>query len=285
MTRKNLILLLGIIFLTSCSVQEILKNAGISKPVVKYENVKISALSFEGVDLVFDFSIDNPNALGINLAGFNYDVNINGTSFVSGNQEEKISIPSRGKNNIQIPVSLSFSELVKTYKSFSNRDSIDYGLAGSFAFDLPVIGKVSVPYSASGNFPMLKIPSVSVSALKLNNINLLGAEVLLKLDCENPNKFDLGLDGFDYSFGVAGNEWINSNYTKKVSLKSGGNAEISIPIKLNFLQVGSSVYSLLTGNSKLDYFLKGDMNVSSGLPILGKQIIKLDKSGKVNLLK
>ena len=283
--KKTITILILLLFISACSVQEILKNAGVSKPVVKYEKVNITGLSFDGIDLMFDFSIDNPNALGINLAGFDYNVKINNNSFVSGNQEKKISIPSRGKNNIQIPVSLSFSELINTYKSFSDRDSVDYGLAGSFAFDLPVIGKVSVPYSTSGNFPMLKIPSISVSELKLNKINLLGAEVLLKLDCENPNKFDLGLDGFDYSFGIAGKEWINSNYTKKVSLKSENKAEIDIPIKLNFLQVGSSVYSLLTGNSKLDYFLKGDLNVSSGLPMLGKQVIKLDKSGKVSLLK
>lgn len=282
---KGIFFILPVLFLFSCSVQEILKTAGVSKPIVKYERVKISGLSFDGIDLMFDFSINNPNALGVSLAGFDYDVEINGNSFISGEQDKKITIPSKGKDIIQIPVSLSFSELIGTYKSFADRDSVDYGLAGSFAFDLPVIGKVSVPYSASGNFPLLKIPSISVEELKLKDISLLGAEVVLKLNCENRNNFDLGIDGFNYSFGIAGNEWINSGFSKKLSLKSGKESEITIPIKLNFLQVGSSVYNLLTGNSELDYFLKGDFNVTSGLPLLGRQIINLNKNGKINLLK
>lgn len=279
------ILISCLIFLSACSVQEIMQTAGVSKPTVKYENVSISSLSFESIGLVFDFSINNPNALGVTLAGFDYDVKINNNSFVSGDQQKELTIPSRGKNNIQIPVTLSFTELVNMYKSFADRDSVDYGLSGSFAFNLPVLGKVSVPYSAAGNFPMIKIPSVSISNLKMENLSLLGAELVLKLNCSNPNKFDMGLNGFDYSFGIAGSEWVNSKYTKKLSLKSGGSSEIAIPIKLNFLQVGSSVYNLLKGNSELDYFLKGDMNISTGLPLLTSELLHLNKSGKIKLSK
>lgn len=285
MKSKNLLIPLLALFLVSCSVQEIMKTAGISKPIVKFQNMKIDDLSFEDVNLLFNFTIDNPNAIGIDLAGFNYDVKISDNSFVAGNQDKGLKIQSRGQSTMQIPVKLNFSELVGMYNALKSRDSVDYKLSGDFIFNLPVLGNVSVPYATAGMLPVIKIPAISIGELKLNNLSLLGADVLLKLNCDNPNAFDVGINGFDYILKVAGKEWAKSNSRKMVKLNSKGQSEIEIPIKLNFLQVGQSVYQLLTGNAKLDYDLTGNFNLETSLPYLSKEAINIVKSGQINLTK
>lgn len=186
---------------------------------------------------------------------------------------------------MQIPVKLNFSELVGMYNALKSRDSVDYKLSGDFIFNLPVLGNVSVPYATAGMLPVIKIPAISIGELKLNNLSLLGADVLLKLNCDNPNAFDVGINGFDYILKVAGKEWAKSNSRKMVKLNSKGQSEIEIPIKLNFLQVGQSVYQLLTGNAKLDYDLTGNFNLETSLPYLSKEAINIVKSGQINLTK
>ncbi|MBU1099214.1 MAG: LEA type 2 family protein [Bacteroidetes bacterium] len=271
------------LLLISCSVQEIMKTAGISEPIVKFQSMKIDNLSFEDVNLLFNFSIDNPNAIGIDLAGFNYDVEISNNSFVAGNQDKGLSIASRGQSTMQIPVKLNFTELVGMYKVLKSKDSVDYKLSGDFIFDLPVLGNVRVPYATAGNLPIIKVPSISIGELKLNNLNLLGAEVLLRVKCDNPNAFSVGINGFDYILKIAGKEWVQSNSNQKIKLNSHGQSEIEIPIKLNFLQVGQSVYQLLTGNAKLDYNLVGNFNLETSLPYLKNEVVNIVKNGEINL--
>ena len=141
------------LLITSCSVKEIMQNVGVSKPTVSFDNVSINDISFDGLTLLFDFKVNNPNAIGIILSGFDYDLKINKSSFLAGNQDKGLSIKSKGSSVIQIPVSVTFKELIATYQSLKSKDSTDYSLAGSVLFNLPVLGNIKVPLCNSGHFP------------------------------------------------------------------------------------------------------------------------------------
>lgn len=72
--------------------------------------------------------VKNPNAIGIQLGGFDYEFQVEKMPFFSGDQSNTISIPAIGNVLVQIPISFTFEELQKAFSSLAGKDSTDYTL-------------------------------------------------------------------------------------------------------------------------------------------------------------
>lgn len=286
MSRKYFVaaaIIVGCCIVLSCSVQQILDELNVQKPDVRLKDVKLSGLSFDAADLVFDFTIQNPNGIGIQLAGFNYDFQINDNSFLSGNQEKGLAVAARGQSSIQLPLSLKYQDIFQTYNSLQNRDSSDYALFCEFIFDLPILGPVKIPLKKSGHFPVIKMPSIKIRNLKLNRLTLSGADLALNIEMKNPNTFKLFLDQLDYQFFVNQKEWIRGEKVESVTLNDNGTSVLQIPIRLNLIQMGQSVYQIISGQSNIDYDFQGHLNLSTSHPLLGKSKLPFDKIGRLKI--
>ncbi|MCG8606123.1 LEA type 2 family protein [bacterium] len=282
--KRGYILLLALpllpLMLGCSSVQEMVKS-GIQKPSVEFVGAKMTGLSFADVDLLFDLKVTNPNVVGITLAGFDYDFLINSRSFVQGNQEEGLSIASKGESTVQIPVSLQFAEIYKTFSNFGDKDSATYEIKTGFSFELPILGTQRIPVSKSGSLPLLKLPRLSVESLKISSLGLTGVDLELNLKLDNPNAFSFNLDAIKYEFDVNNSQWLNgtSSETSRIGAEDAGN--LRIPISLNFLQIGRSVYQLLNGSEPLQYRLKGEFDLGLSIPLLGQVTLPFDRTGVI----
>jgi LEA14-like dessication related protein len=282
---KIIILLLIFIIPISCSYKELLDKANIQKPVVNVEDVKFNGLSFDAVDLLFNLNVHNPNSVGVSLAGFDYDFKINENSFISGVNTDGLQLNSKASNNVQIPITLKFNDLMQTFKTLANQDSSAYNLACSFSFDLPILGTVKVPVSKSGNFPVLKLPSIGLDGIKLDKLNFTGADLKLKIKMKNNNAFKLFVNNFKYQFASNGNQWISGLNENKLEVSEKGESMIEIPVSLNFLQMGRSIYQMISGDQDFDYQLLGDVDFSTSVPLIGQVKLPFDKTGKIKITK
>jgi len=166
MRRIWLLLIISLLFyLVQCAdVLKVLNQATVQKPAVKITNTQLAALSFDRADLLFDIEIDNPNSVGVSLAGFDYDLLLNEQSFLKGDQQKQMEIKARDKATIQFPLTLDFMDLYNTYQRLKEEEDVGYTLKTGFSFDLPVLGVVRIPVSTSGRVPMIKIPSIRFSS-------------------------------------------------------------------------------------------------------------------------
>lgn len=277
----SMLLILGVI-LQGCSTVNQMLNS-LQRPGVAVDRVRISGLSFDDIDLLFDLKVNNPNNVKISLAGFDYDFFLNGNSFVKGQQDKGLNIEAGGESIVEVPISLRFADVYQTYNSLKNDDSTDYELRLGFAFDIPVLGDVRVPVSKKGMLPMVKFPSFSIHSLKLDRLSLGGADLKLQIAVDNPNAFALNLDKMDYRFNVNGNSWIDGQSQHVMQLNQKGQGIIDIPISLDFVKVGQSVYQMLTGNSQLNYNFSGDFDVSTSIVEFGKVNLPVEKTGSISL--
>ncbi|MBN1893115.1 LEA type 2 family protein [bacterium] len=270
-----------LLLLSGCAEVQQLLN--VQKPALAVDRVRLTSLSLDAVGLVLDVAIQNPNAMAVNLAGFDYDFKLNALSFVKGNQNKPLEIPAKGSGKIEIPVTLGFREIYNTYQSLKDTDSTDYSIAAGLSFNLPVLGPVRVPVSAGGQLPLIKIPKVSVTSLRLNRMGLTGADLELNLSVENPNAFSFVMNALKYDFSVNGLTWMKGSRTQAVSMNKKGKAQVTIPVSLNLLQMGETVIQLLRGGSDLNYQLDGNLDLKAALPLLGSVSLPLDLSGSVPL--
>ena len=267
----------------SCSYQELMEAIDIKRPQVRFDAVQLTGLSFDRADLLFTFDVLNPNGLGVSMAGFDYDLKVNTHSFLSGQVEQALKVPANGKGQIRLPLSLNFKDLYALSRDLRAQDSTAYALQCGFSFDLPVLGVVRVPAKHHGHVPNIKLPVIALKELKVKKMSLGGAELALRLSVKNPNAFSLNLKGLDLDFSVNGNALLQSHQSHALVVEEAGQNIVEIPIAMNFLQMGSAVYDMLTGNKSLNYGLKGAADIQSALPLIGRVKLPIDQAGTFKL--
>jgi len=283
---RLVIFLLIIIFLSQCAdLMKVLQKGSIENPDVRISKTKISGLSFDQVDLVFDIEIKNPNPIGISLAGFDYDLQLNNNSFLKGEQNKQLEIKANDIATIQLPLTLLYDNIFKTYKSLKNEDKITYSLKTGLSFDLPVLGPVRIPVSTSGDVPTIKLPAISLQSLKLKRLSLTGAEFDLAIGINNPNSWGIIINTLHYGLTINQAKWANGQTSEKIDIRGKNENILHIPFSLNFLQIGASLYQEISSGGNLDYQFNGNAKLSSSLEMLGDFNLPFDLSGKVDLTK
>ena len=272
--------------LSSCSVFRGVISERVKEPQVDFVDAKIAGLSFSGVDLLFDLRVKNPNKIGINLAGFDYDLLLGGSSFLTGDQTRGIEIPSLGEEIIQLPINLSFFDIYKTFQNLRDQGLSNYQIKCGFSFDLPVLGAVRIPVSKSGEFPLIKIPKISLESLKIEKLNLTSADMKLRLKLSNPNAFAMMFKGGNYQLKLnEQNIFSGMMAGKDIQIMENGNGIIEMPFSIDFLNVGKSAYLMLSGNKSLNYGLNGNFNLGTSLPLMEKADFPFELSGKTDLMR
>jgi len=285
MRTKVIMSVLLLLSFNSCGLKELIQTANMSKPSAKLENVKVQALTFSSIDLLFEIKIDNPNPVAIKLLSFDYDLKIEDNSFVKGNQNNGFSIDPNASSVVKIPISLGFKELFSTIKTLTTSDSAGYKLAGNLEFDLPILGALKMPYSTTGKLPVFRLPAISFGSIKLNSISFTGAEINLSLKVENKNPLGISIDKIAYALNVNDRPWVSSLSNNSIEVGAKSISEVAIPIKLNFAEIGRSVSDIISGNSDMKFKLQGDMDFKSVNDLLPKSVIEFMEEGKTKLIR
>ena len=279
------ICILGLLMPTACStIGSLAGQAGVRAPEANFSEVRLKKLSFDRVDLELDLRVTNPNSLSIRLAGFSYDLFIDEQSFLRGKEDREVTLAANGESTIPLPLTLSFDHLYAVFQELHQKDAAEYQLRCALFFDLPVLGRVEIPASNTGVIPLPKIPSVKIQALSLQRLSLSGADLVLRVQMENPNAFAMALEGMQYQLFVDDQAWASGETGKRVPLAEKGNGLVEIPISLDLLRMGTSIRSLLTGSEPLSIRLLGDLDMSSSMPPLDRTHLPFDLRGNTEVI-
>lgn len=271
------------LFLLSCAaIQELTK---IQQPTLQVQNVRFKGMTFETLDLAFDVKINNPNPMAATLAGFDYDFLIEGASFLKGDQNQQMRIEAAGESMLEVPLTLTFNDLYKTFQALKDQDSSAYKIDLGLTFNLPILGNTRIPVSKQGTLPMVKLPAIKVGSLKLKKLSLTTADLELNLNVDNANAFSLLLNKLNYNLAINGQNWATGTTQQQLQITKKGASSIAIPVSLNLFEMGKTVYNLIAGNTNLNYRLTGDLDLKSSLPLLGQVNLPIDQAGQLNILK
>lgn len=276
--KKLICAVLTISFLAGCNTLRDLAN--VQKPSVRYESVAIQDLSFRDVTLLFDFEITNPNSFGVSADQYQYEFLVNGNEFVTGVRNERLRIDRNSTTTIQVPVSLTFSEVYNTIGSVAGNDSLSYRLATEVQFDIAGVGSQRVPVSAEGQLPIPKLPRVELNSFNVEELSLSGAEMVATFRMENPNIFGITFANTSYKLQVNGREWLNTRLERNIALNSSESELVSLPIRLDSSQMGSVLMDMLSGETEFEYRLSGSAEVSADIRgFTGMETISFDRTG------
>jgi len=282
----SLLIACTIVISSSCSsVKQLMKSVKIQPPKVEVESAKLTKLSFSGLDLLFNLNISNPNQVGLKLSGFSYELLINDTPFVAGNQTQELEIAAKDESTVQLPVTMEYKKLFDTFRSLIKEQRSSYELRCVFTFDVPVIGDVSVPVNKEGEFPVLRFPEIGFDTLRIVRLGLTTATLELNVFVSNPNPIGLSVEDLVYSLSINGDFWASGSRMETSVIPSNGRGILSVPIEIRVLDVGRSAFALVEKEESARFQLNGAVGFSTTLPIMGHTDLPFELSGSLRIRK
>ncbi|MBI5116152.1 LEA type 2 family protein [Candidatus Poribacteria bacterium] len=171
------------------------------RPTVQAVRPRVTAIDFHGVNMAFDVDIRNPLPVVLPSPRVRYGIEIQGSDFVSSEMAAAAELPARGVGTVSFPVRLSYHDLWRTYKSLGNASEVSYTLHGAFV--LAALGQsFEVPVSHSGSVPILQPPLLTALKVRLADVSLSKATVIVDSEIKNPNVFPLGIGSLRYTLDL-----------------------------------------------------------------------------------
>lgn len=253
------------------------------QPDVAVDSARLGAVSFDSAELLADVRIDNPNPVSVNLAGFDYDLQLAGRSMLAGERRRALRIGANEAASIEVPLKIDFADVRDIVRDVGSRDEIDYTLAMGLDIDVPVLGMRTIPATTSGTLPVPSMPSVSLERLRVDELGWSGARATLELVVDNPNTFGLDLDRLNYDLAVNGDAWLSGDEGMTASVPAKGTGRVNIPVQLDFATIGRGAYRLLTGSGDFNYALDGNLEGVAGDARLGAFDFDFNRRGEAGI--
>ena len=269
-------LIIFISVMVSCAaVKDLVK-----KPTVKFRQMSISAITLSDINLKFDFDLINPNGFGITLTDYNYQLDVNAVKFLTGDQGMQTAIPAKGMTTFSIPVTINYQNLFKTVASLVGQDEVGLQVQGNVSIKTPIT-PFTIPFSKSETIPLFKKPDINITSLKMKDVTLWDTKLVLDLEIKNPNVISLDINTLKHKFSISGNKILETQISEVMSLQKKGVSTLSIPITVNFKELGSAIKDVLA-KGNVDYRFEGEMAL--GLPG-GPVKMPFDRSGSIKITK
>lgn len=247
----------------------------VREPRVTYENMELKDFSlFEGT-VLFNLRIDNPNPIGFLLERVSYDLKLDDKDFIAGVLDQGINLRANGSEPFQLPVTVNFMKLFQNVSDFVKKDEVPYDLSGTFN-----IYMFTIPFRARGKLPVPRIPEISLQNIDVKELSLNGVNLLCNVKLKNPNDFTIGLSGLKYGLSLGDKELLSGETAEQRSIGKKGQTILSIPLHLNIVELGQTLYKNISRKKSTSYTLQGSMTFD--VPSIGLKSIPFSQKGNVS---
>lgn len=234
MLKKIILLALALVITACANVQQLMKD-NLQQPEVAYKNISIGQLTTDKVELKPTFSITNKNKYSIPIDRLKYELSFNQKTMIKGKTDKIGNLPANRSKDVTLAIDLTKDTLLSVKDILLKEGKIDYVIKG----EVEVMG-MKFPFEKAST---LYKPTVSLGKLEIKKANFKQVEMVVNLNVNNNNDFNLPLDMLNYTVSTGAKQLAVGNL-KDQKIKQGLN-QIQIPLTVNLSTLFSSVFSLM----------------------------------------
>jgi LEA14-like dessication related protein len=231
------------------------------RPEVHFDQLKVDAIDFQGLDGKFVLDVTNPYPAKLDLAEFSWALGLAGSPFLDGTNDKGLLIERNESSKVRIPFGVKFLDIFNVVSGVKGEDNVPYELDTELSFQTP-IGKVKVPLQHEGDLPALHLPKISLKALRVEKLDVLKQIATLELDLglNSDQGSPLNFETFTYGIKLAGNDVASGNAVIGALADS---KTVTLPIDLKLLNLGEVVVNAITKKQQIKVRLTGDASVGT----------------------
>jgi LEA14-like dessication related protein len=127
---------------------------------------------------------------------------------------------------------------------------------------------------------ILEKPSFVLREIALSPRSLIEMNLLLGLDVQNPNRFDLTLISFEYTVYLNNEEIGKGRLEKEILIPSSSITRVQAPVAASFKNLGGSLMSIFAGmtGKEVSYKIEGKAEVKT---FFGSFNFPFSKEGRI----
>ena len=126
---------------------------------------------------------------------------------------------------------------------------------------------------------IMEKPSFVIREIVLSPNSFTEANLLIGLDVQNPNRFDLTLKSFEYVLLLDNEEIGTGRMEKEILVPSSSTTQVQVSVVAKFKDLGGSLKTIITGQD-LPYKIEGKASIET---IFGSRQFPFSKDGRINL--
>ena len=125
---------------------------------------------------------------------------------------------------------------------------------------------------------MMETPSFVLRQISLKPRSFTEMNLIVALDVQNPNRFDLTLKSFQYTLYLNRQEIGSGRLEKEILIPSSSTTRIQVPVTANFKDWSGSLSAVIAGGD-LPYKIEGTTEINT---VFGSVNYPFSKEGKMN---
>jgi LEA14-like dessication related protein len=242
---------------------------------------RIRDFNLDGLTLVFYVNIVNSSSKAYFLAGYDYRFIVDQRDYLQlqTGLEEGLRIEAREDTLVAFPIKITYKNLFRTLPEMKNELHATCNLVGWARFTDGRREKGKLALAFTGDFPIFWRPEPELVQLRVNTLTVGGAELDFVVKFKNKNRFDLMVDRINYTLVLAGYEIEQGNISGDKNINKQGEKIFSLPLLLNFFDVGKEVYDVLDKSSTQCVF-SGEVKIQT---VWGQLTIPFDEQGVLSI--
>lgn len=226
--------------LAGCAGLDSLLRQGIVKPEVSVLSAAPTSADFEGLTVAVDLRVQNPNAIGLRVAGLAWQLDVEGGRVASGDAPGGLTLPANGAATSRVTARVRFADLANLAKLAESRENVAFKVAGKVAVETP-IGAIDVPWSFAGDLPVPRLPRVELGGIRFGRQTFTDTEVLVSLRIQNPNGFPLPAASVRLDVELGGERVAQAASEQLASIRAGESATLEVPVRVSLLGAGRAL--------------------------------------------
>lgn len=257
-------------------------SATITKDLkMELKEKRIRDFNLDGLTLVFYVNIMNSSSKAYFLSGYDYRFIVDQRDYLQlqTGLEEGLRIEAREDTLVAFPIKITYKNLFRTIPEMENELHATCNLVGWARFTDGRREKGKLALAFTGDFPIFWRPEPELVQLRVNTLTVGGAELDFVVKFKNKNRFDLMVDRISYTLTLAGYEIEQGNISGDKNINKQGEKIFSLPLLLNFFDVGKEVYDVLDKSSTQCVF-SGEVKIQT---VWGQLTIPFDEQGVLSI--
>jgi len=184
-------------------------DSAIREPRVSLNSVDIAQINLNGVNLIAQVDVRNPNRFPIPMPKIDWELFLNSAPFINGVLSNNNSIRGMETVTLNVPISFTYDGIYRSLASVLNDKEAAYNINLGISFPIPVIENIVYNLDFNGSLPIPQLPRLTSASVNVAGFDYSGIVLASVVNIENPNVFPISLLDIDWNFGLGGVSVMN----------------------------------------------------------------------------